>query len=1285
MTSQPRHPHSASPGAPARALNRVGRRCRAYTVLGGALLTLLGVAGPRGVSAQQIDVAPPLPNVMLLLDNSGSMEKMIDGSAAKCEALGTASSPNRWGQAVQSLTGGIAPHYSCVSMPRATGSAFEDEYTINGSAPYDVGYYLPYSRPAALTATNEACVVTPLGLPGVTAPQGVGKLSPKALGGSVLDFDGALGARVLGVSAGVPTGVTAASCQFTQLNNGALDGAKDLVRFGLMTFDSDVTPPTGVSPGSPPTITAGNPFNGMWSYFADWNLASGASSAFGRPVNCATPQLFEVGARNPAAPPWEGRLIGVPASSNATIDDIRLHNDRIQLAINAMRPYGATPIAGLLDDVKYYYWGDPVGPQKTDVYVQGGCRENFVILVSDGAPNLDARPQCLPEGPAAPDGKCPFKLPEEIADQMLKGTDGTLSGNKVTTYVIGFAVSKIEDDTPIECEDLARDPVAFNNVCSDPTKKALYGACCTLEKIAISGGTEKAYFVKTQQDLSAALADIIGRIGRRMTTRTVPAYSPQVAEVSNDPANPITNASIFLSAFKPSPGEAWRGTVQRTRYVCGSNFQLQTPTLDLTKGDDFAENLNNGSGGKNAERRFVVVEPAAKIDGSKDPSGTIRPYISVTADGLPLYSATMTGPSVAADAIAALSDKALKIQTSDCPNLLNNQFLSTDDCKKVALDFAMGSASSVTMPSGYAAFRSREKNAFGDIFHATPMVVGPPNALIRDETYQKFRAIYKDRPTVLYAATNDGLLHAFDTSVSALERNELWALLPPAVLPKLIGVYPSGHTLMLDGTPVVKDTVWDRKSSELTDETKWHTTLVAGFGGAGRGYFGVDITDPRRPDAEPPGLGPKFRWQLTDMPPDPLSGVTKHIFGARSGTPAITTIFADLGGGQGAREIGVAILPGGIETGPFGVTACDRANTDRSKDGGPQLDVGYAPRAQVRCWAAPGQHVVGRSLSVVRLDTGEILRTFIRAADAPKVLTDQSRVTDTPLDSPMTGLPVVYPPQVGAVAQKVFIGDADGTVWRFDFTSKDPAQWKGELFFDTVNGKVDSSPTAWNKGQPIVVPPVVSLDRFGQLVVHVATGDQDVYTATGNNYLYSLSEKLSTDGSPKLRSFPNWYLSYVNGERVSGPMAVYDGILYFATFAAAEQTSICTGGIPKVWGRDFITPEDLSDLSKGGLKRLNPAAASPVPDYIDPGFTGKIIPGVSINVTPTCADTSVSTQDPYVPGASHYAVSNVNAGSPSLLAQVGGQDANGRPLKLEVSLPKPRTPTSVDSWAAVVE
>lgn len=1249
-------------------------------------LTLAIIAGLGAVSsaasAQQIDVAPPLPNVMLLLDTSGSMEKNIDGSDSVCNPVGTASSPNRWGQAIQSLTGSVSPHYECVKMSRASGTPFEDEYTINGNTPYDSGYYLPFSRPSALTSSNQACVVTPIGLPGASTPNGVGKTSPKALGGAATDFDGAIGSRVLGISFGNVTGVTSTSCTFQQLTNGALDNARDLLRFGLMTFDPDVLPGIGVVPGPTMTVSS-NPFSGMWSYFPNWNVTGSVSTQYGRPYNCATDQLFEVGARNPAAPPWEGRMIGVPSDANASIDDVRAHNDQIQLAVNAMRPYGATPIAGMMTDVKYYYWGDPTGPQKTDVYVQGGCRDEYIILVTDGAPNLDSRPQCLPEG-SNPNGKCPFRTPDEIAAQLVAGSDGSLSGNKVYTYVIGFAVSTIQDDTPIECDTLAANPAQFASVCSDPTKQKLYGACCTLEKVAVAGGTDKAYFVKTQQDLSSALADIIGRIGRKITTRTVPAYSPQIADISNDPSKPITNAALFMSAFTPSPGEAWRGTVQRTRYICGSNFQLQAPAFDTTAGDDFAQDLNNGSGGKLAERRFSVIEPATTTAGTKNPTGTIRPYVTTSTDGVPVYSATVSAPVSAADAIPKLSADSLNIQTHDCPNLTNTAWLARDDCKKVALDFMMGSASSVAMPTGYAPFVSRLHNAFGDIFHATPTVVGPPNALIRDETYQKFASLYKDRPAVLYAATNDGLLHAFDTSVSTLENNELWSMVIPAVLPKLIGVYPAGHTFMLDGAPTVKDTVWDRKASELSDDTKWHTTLVAGFGQAGRGYFAVDVTDPRRPDGDPAGAGPSFRWQLTDMPNEAVTGLPRQLFGARSGTPAITTVFADLGGGQGAREVGVAILPGGIENGSYGTTPCARASTDRTKDAAPDVGNGYAPRTQVRCWAAPGANVPGRSVSVVRLDTGEIIKTFARVADAPKVMNDASRVIDTPLDSPMTGYPVVYPPQVGAVAQRVFIGDADGTMWRFDLSNQDPTQWKGELFYDTVNTTVDTTNTAWNKGQPIVVPPTVALDRNGSVVIEIATGDQDEYTATGSNYLYSVSEVLANSGT-KLRARTNWYLPFINGERVSGPMAVYDGILYFSTFAAAEATQICSGGLPKVWGRDFVTAEDTNDLSKGGVKRLNPAAATPVPDYIDPGFTGKIIPGVSINVTPTCANTSVAEQDPYIPGSSHYTVSNVNAGSPSLLAQVGGQDAQGRPLKLEISLPKPRTPTSVDSWASVVE
>src|SRR5262245_52723256 len=104
---------------------------------------LLGAAffATRGARAQQTDVSPPMPNALILLDTSGSMEFMIDGSdpggntgqgagqacTFKYDSAGNivqvgnpavGSAPNRWGIATQALTGDIYPHYTCVEMPR---------------------------------------------------------------------------------------------------------------------------------------------------------------------------------------------------------------------------------------------------------------------------------------------------------------------------------------------------------------------------------------------------------------------------------------------------------------------------------------------------------------------------------------------------------------------------------------------------------------------------------------------------------------------------------------------------------------------------------------------------------------------------------------------------------------------------------------------------------------------------------------------------------------------------------------------------------------------------------------------------------------------------------------------------------------------------------------------------------------------------------------------------------------------------------------------------------------
>ena len=93
-------------------------------------------------------------------------------------------------------------------------------------------------------------------------------------------------------------------------------------------------------------------------------------------------------------------------------------------------------------------------------------------------------------------------------------------------------------------------------------------------------------------------------------------------------------------------------------------------------------------------------------------------------------------------------------------------------------------------------------------------------------------------------------------------------------------------------------------------------------------------------------------------------------------------------------------------------------------------------------------------------------------------------------------------------------------------------------------------------------------------------------------------------------------------------------------------------------------------------------------DVAGNGTRGRVIPGVSINVTPTCADTTgVPVTDP-VTGVAGYRATNIQEGKYSLYAQIGARQLAGGVTSaavLDLALPTPRTATLVDSWAAVVE
>ncbi len=102
----------------------------------------------------QKDIQRRLPNVLLLVDNSGSMEYLMDppgqlpGSipGTACDGSVNLNARNRWANLVTALTGSISDaDFSCRKVQRS-GTAFLNEYRLDGNDPYDLNYFLPFHR-----------------------------------------------------------------------------------------------------------------------------------------------------------------------------------------------------------------------------------------------------------------------------------------------------------------------------------------------------------------------------------------------------------------------------------------------------------------------------------------------------------------------------------------------------------------------------------------------------------------------------------------------------------------------------------------------------------------------------------------------------------------------------------------------------------------------------------------------------------------------------------------------------------------------------------------------------------------------------------------------------------------------------------------------------------------------------------------------------------------------------------------------------------------------------------
>ncbi|MDE0918978.1 MAG: PilC/PilY family type IV pilus protein [Arenicellales bacterium] len=346
-------------------------------------------------------------------------------------------------------------------------------------------------------------------------------------------------------------------------------------------------------------------------------------------------------------------------------------------------------------------------------------------------------------------------------------------------------------------------------------------------------------------------------------------------------------------------------------------------------------------------------------------------------------------------------------------------------------------------------FQQRDPaGVLGEFGHSAPVVVGAPY-LGSSADYRAFSNKVKSRPTVVYAGSNDGLLHGFDADTG----KELLAYLPASLNGR--GLTGGWHSLSdpnearktyVDGTPAVFDV-------KLTGSRKgWRTLLFGSLNRGGRGIFALDVTDPKSfseknakdivlwefmgchkqgcstsqgavHNADDPHMGYSFSQPVAAQM---NNGDSMVIFGNGDTVDNPRTLFADKDSGK--AQLFIASISGGM--------------------GGP--------------WA--------QNKNYWRIPVGEVHHYRQYTASGMQVVTQKNGLSSaSAVDVDGNG-----------TADRIYAGDLYGNLWVFDVSSSNPANWgiapefKGKpLWVGRARAGPYHPTNRTGEGQPITVRPSI--------------------------------------------------------------------------------------------------------------------------------------------------------------------------------------------------------------------
>jgi type IV pilus assembly protein PilY1 len=458
------------------------------------------------------------------------------------------------------------------------------------------------------------------------------------------------------------------------------------------------------------------------------------------------------------------------------------------------------------------------------------CGSNFNVLLTDGDPTGDVDADGLI---AALSGEKSAVLPPAIPAANVcseDGGDGGASGqDKGDGRCLNDIVKYMYDHDLFD--DPAISPPAFeplNNVKTytigfgdgmSNNAKALLQSTADVGQGAKKAGEGKYYEASDGVALDAAFQDIT----RDVVDTNVSFSAPTVAVNAFNRTQNLND--LYMTVFAPSDQFHWAGNLKKYRLKADGTIVDSTaapdgpkPAVNPTTGffatgiRSFWSTVDDGPDVKLGGAAHALPNPMQDATTNKrnvytDVDPTQKDLSNTDEKNWVVYKAT---GGLITRALTGLPDTATEEQLEDHIQWIRGADRDDDDGDTL---------------------KGEQRFEMGDPLHARPVSV-------------IYRGTSSAPIGVIYTATNDGFLHAFDATTG----KELWSYIPSEVLPRMAELRENAtvaaKTYGLDGN--IRAFKLDRDGDGLV-ETGDKVLLFFGMGRGGDTYYALDVTDETKP------------------------------------------------------------------------------------------------------------------------------------------------------------------------------------------------------------------------------------------------------------------------------------------------------------------------------------------------------------------------------------------------------------------------------------------------------